>query len=129
MQSTFSEALERLFLTRFLTTKKPKIPAILDEITMTELPENLTIDDCFSTKYELFRESAREGALGKTAQFWLLYMDLMRYQVMAHTAIQENDIETLMYCWKEFIPMYFIMNKRNYARCASSFVYLLLQYF
>ena len=124
MQSAFSEALERLFLTRFLTTKKPEIPAILDEITMIDLPENLTIDDSFSRKYELFRESARTGALGKTAQFWLLYMDLMRYQVMAHTAIQENDFETLVYCWKQFIPMYFVMNKRNYARCTSSVFYL-----
>ena len=118
MQSNFSEALERLFLTRFLTTEKPEIPAILDEITMTELPENLRIDDIFITKYERFRESAREGTLGKTAQFWLLYMDLMMYQVMAHTAIQENDFETLIYCWKQFLPMYFIMNKRNYARYA-----------
>ena len=116
MQNVFSEALERLFLTRFLVTKKPEIPSILDEITMEELPENLIIDDNFTNKYENFRESARQGALGKTAQFWLLYMDLMRYQVMAHTAIQENDIETLMFCWKEFISMYFIMNKRNYAR-------------
>lgn len=103
-------------MTRFLVTKKPKLPTILDEITMEELPENLTIDNDFTDKYESFRESARLGTLGKTAQFWLLYMDLMRYQVMAHTAIQENDIETLMFFWKEFIPLYFIMNKRNYAR-------------
>ncbi|XP_066920039.1 uncharacterized protein [Clytia hemisphaerica] len=27
-----------------------------------------------------------------------------------------------MYCWKEFIPMYFIMNKRNYARYGSYYV-------
>ena len=116
MQSIFSEALERLFLTRFLATKKPDIPNVLDEITMEELPENLIIDDTFTNKYDTFRESARQGDLGKTAQFWLMYMDLMKYQVMAQTAIQENDLETLLFCWKEFIPMYFIMNKRNYAR-------------
>lgn len=116
MQNTFSEALERLFLTRFLVTKNPQIPTILEEITMEELPDQLTVDSNFIENYENFRESARKGALGKTAQFWLLYMDLMRFQVMAHTAVQENDIETLIFCWKEFIPMYFIMNKRNYAR-------------
>ena len=111
MQSIFSEALERLFLTRFLVTKKPDIPNVLEE-----LQENLIIDDTFTNKYDTFRKSARKGDLGKTAQFWLMYMDLMKYQVMAQTAIQENDLETLLFCWKEFIPMYFIMNKRNYAR-------------
>ena len=116
LQGLFSEALERLFLTRYLATKKPKIPTILDEITMDQLPENLSVDDNFINRYEAFRESARKGALGKTAQFWLMYMDLMKHQIMAHTAVQENDIETLLYCWKTFIPMYFILNKRNYAR-------------
>jgi len=83
---------------------------------MEQLPETLTLDEIFLKNYEEFRESTRQGVLGKTAQFWLLYMDLMKYQIMAHTAIQENDIETLLYCWKAFIPMYFILNKRNYAR-------------
>ena len=41
-------------------------------------------------------------------------MDLMRYQVMAHTAVQENDIDVLLYCWKKFLPMYFSLNKLHY---------------
>lgn len=108
--------MERLFLTRFLAAKKPEIPGKLYEITMDQLPKSLTLDEHFLKNYEEFREFARQGALGKTAQFWLLYMDLMKYKIMAHSAIQENDIETLLYSWKAFIPMYFILNKRNYAR-------------
>ena len=49
-------------------------------------------------------------------QFQLLYMDLMRYQVLAHTAAQTNDLQLLISAWKAFIPMYFAMNKVNYAR-------------
>ena len=79
--------MERIFLTRFLTTKKPEIPTDLNDITMDELPETLTLDESFLNNYERFRESARQGALGYTAQFWLLYMDLMKYQIMAHTAV------------------------------------------
>jgi hypothetical protein len=56
------------------------------------------------TRYNSFRKAAENGSLGKTAQFWLIYMNLMRYQVMAHTAMQENDHQTLMYCWQQFIP-------------------------
>ena len=89
---------------------------------MNELPETLTLDESFLNNYERFRETARQGALGYTAQFWLLYMDLMKYQIMAHTAVQENDIETLIFCWKAFIPMYFILNKRNYARLVNDVI-------
>ena len=52
----------------------------------------------------------------KTAQFWLLYMDLMRYQALVHQAVQPNDLHLLISAWKAFIPMYFAMNKVKYAR-------------
>ena len=39
-------------------------------------------------QYEDYRDEARCGGLEKTAQLWLLYMDLMRYQALAHTAVQ-----------------------------------------
>ena len=57
-----------------------------------------------------------EARCGKTAQFWLLYMDLMRYQALAHQAVQPNDLHLLISAWKAFIPMYFAMNKVKYAR-------------
>ena len=36
----------------------------------------------------------------KTAQFCFLYMDLMRYQALAHTSIQTNDLHLLISAWK-----------------------------
>ena len=35
---------------------------------------------------------------------------------MAQAAVQENDLATLLDCWKAFISMYLVMNKINYAR-------------
>ena len=118
---TFWEALERLLLTRFLTEIKPAIPDELVQLSAdpnndsvnSELIEEL---ETLSNSYELFRKNVRYGAIGKTAQFWVMYADLMRYQVMAHTAVQENDLDTLIYCWQIFIPMYFAMNKTHYSR-------------
>ena len=43
-----------------------------------------------------------------------------RYQILAHTAVQTNDSHLLISAWKSFIPIYFAMNKVNYAR----FVYI-----
>ena len=121
VHNIFAESLERLFLTRFLAEKAPIIPDCLRDLSTDSLNTEIN-DDLFEKlqvvihNYEMFKESARKGAIGKTAQFWVLYMDLMRYQVMAHTAVQENDTDMLVYCWKLFLPMYFAMNKIHYAR-------------
>ena len=56
--------------------------------------------------------------MGETPQFWLLYVDLLRNQVMVYTDVQTNDQDMLICIWKMFIPMYFAMKKVNYARLA-----------
>ena len=72
--------------------------------------------DVLFGKFERYKKNVRNGKLGKTAQFWLLYLDLMRNQTMAHMAVQENDVKSLMFCWKQFLPFYFALNKLHYAR-------------
>ena len=67
-------------------------------------------------KYESYRNDVRNGRIGRTAQFWSLYLDLTRYQTMAHTAVQENDTKSLMFCWRQYLPLYFALNKLHYAR-------------
>jgi len=119
IHEAFSESLERLLLRRFLFDKKPRLPFALREVNF----ELSKLDDRssealnrFIDKYVCYRKEVSTGTIGKTAQFWMIYVDLIKAQTMAHTAIQENDWKSLMYCWKEFLPMYFILNKRNYAR-------------
>ena len=94
------------------------IPRSLEELSpsIDAILPDLTINETFWKSYKKFCESARKGYHGKTAQFWLLYMDLVKYHIMAHTAIQENDLSTLFHCWKKFLPMYFMTNKVHYTR-------------
>ena len=35
---------------------------------------------------------------------------------MAHSAVQENDIEKLAFAWYSFLPFHFVLDKQNYAR-------------
>ena len=72
--------------------------------------------------YESYREQARNGSLGKTAQFWILYLDMMRVQHVIHTAVQENDFHAQLAAWDYFILLYFVFNKTNYARYGSFYV-------
>jgi hypothetical protein len=120
----FSEALERLLLTRFLVEKQPRIPAVLRDLSLD--PTNLCkSEDALNgaeqliNMYENYRNEARNGKIGLTAQFWIIYMDLMRFQRMALNTVQENDVKTLFFCWKKFLPMYFVFNKFHHARCVQ----------
>ena len=65
--------------------------------------------------YESYREQARNGSLGKTAQFWILYLDLIRMKHVIRTAVQENDFDAWLAAWDYFIPLYFTFNKINSA--------------
>ena len=73
-------------------------------------------------QYEDFKSKIRDGKLGKTAQFWLIYLDLMRVQHLAHTAIHENNLDMKMHAWEQMLPLYFYFNKLFYARYGSYYL-------
>ena len=45
---------------------------------------------------------------------------------MAHSVVQENDIEKLAFVWYSFLPFYFVLDKQNYAWYGSFYVTMLL---
>ena len=71
---------------------------------------------------ESYCEQARNGSLGMTAQFWILYLDMIRMQHVTHTAVQENDFDASLAAWDYFILLYFTFNKINYAWYNSFYV-------
>ena len=79
-----------------------------------------------ASQYDSYKEKARSGKLGKTPQYWLIYLDLIYLQAMAHSAVQENDIEKLAFAWFSFLPFYFVLDKRNYARYGRFYATLFL---
>ena len=72
--------------------------------------------------YEMFRTRVRSGEYGKTAQFWLFYLDILRVQQYVHTAIQENDFDLRLYAWQFFLPFYSVLGKTNYACYGSYYI-------
>ena len=91
VHSCMSESLERLLLKRFLTELKTKIPDDLKEASFddADLINDAVVNSTekISDEYESFKTNVRNGSLGKTAQFWMLYIDTMNMQHMAHTAV------------------------------------------
>ena len=76
----------------------------------------------FNQLFSKFRDQVAQGKYGKTAQFWCIYLDLMKMQHWIHTTLQENDFELQIKSWKFFLPFYFALNKINYARYESYYV-------
>ena len=95
-----AEALERLLLKRFLLELEPAIPVNMMEYSLEpkEALDQQLVDEVhsFSEQYGAYREKARTGSIGKTAQFWLLYMDLMKVQILIQNAVQTNNFNALL---------------------------------
>ena len=75
-----SEALERILYKRFLHEKHPNVSNELidlasDEIDMVTF-ESLQRGESLGLKFHNYQQSVRNGYPGKTAQFWMMYMDL-----------------------------------------------------
>ena len=79
------------------------------------------------SRYQQFKTDVRNGKLGKTAQFWMMYIDLMELQQLAHTSIQTNDYDMRLYAWENILPYYFALNKVNYARYGTCYLETLKQ--
>ena len=123
LHSVFSKALERLLMTRFINEKGPYISTKLNDYCAegvnSPAGEAVAQSSRFLDSYDEYRKTAAEGAIGKTAQYWVMYLNLMRAQSLGLAAVHQNDLELLIYAWKAFLPFYFAMNKVNYARYES----------
>ena len=128
MHSAFSEALERLLFERFLLEHEGgiSIPSVCLEAAQDHeyfFNQAIEEDPRFFQLYESFKEKICSGELGKTAQFWLcLYLDLVEMQQFSHIAVQENNFNLRLSCWKFFLPLFFATFKTNYSRYGSYYV-------
>ncbi|CAB3982425.1 Hypothetical predicted protein [Paramuricea clavata] len=116
VHSAFSEALERLLFQIFLKENNIAIPDYFYDACIDPIASCAVITENASSlysEYQAFKEEARNGALGKTAQFWIR---------TTHLAVQENDFDQRVLVWKFSLPMYFALNKQNYVRYASYYV-------
>ena len=69
----------------------------------------------FLEEYLLFRQQVRGGSLGKTAQFWLTYMNHVLLVFSLLYAVKINDY---LYgaCLSKVVDLFFSFDGQNYAR-------------
>ena len=76
-------------------------------------------------KFKGVRDEYLNGNRGKTAQFWMMYLNLIELQQRFHYSINVNDFTLRLECWKKIIQLCFPTNKKNYARYGAYYVRVL----
>ena len=89
-----------------------------------ELVKNLEFTK-FAEKYGKLREQYLSGERGKTAQFWMFYIELVELQHKFDYSINVNEFELRLDCWRKLITLCFPANKRNYAPYGSYYARVL----
>ena len=83
IHNTVSEALEPILFLRLIGEQHCGLPDGLAEICTDPdfyTSSTETRDHDFARKYGAFRQSGKEGKIGKTTKFWMIYLYLIRNQ-------------------------------------------------
>lgn len=86
--------------------------------------DSATADEGLITEvlsYIEFRDAAKRGVLGKTAQFWLSYMDHIWLVLSLLEAVKRNDFYLYAHCLMLMADLFFSFGGQNYARYLNYF--------
>ena len=132
-----SECFERLLFSTFIdqlpadsqlrTACAGKIDALIQccnqKVLITALEDHSVIG--LLKAYEDFQDKVRKGHLGKTATFWLSFLDHARRVFLLICACKTNNLPLFQKCMSDMADLFFSFGGHNYARFLSWFdVYL-----
>ena len=129
-----SESFERLLLQSFIDMQQEtegNAEALNDLIT-SMTPDNMAnaIEDKsiseYLDKYIKFQEEVRKGSLGKTAQFWMSFLDDARLVFLIIYAVKTNSLPLFHKTLGDMADLFFSFGGQNYARYLSWFYCFLL---
>ena len=72
-----------------------------------------------------FKDKVRKGSLGKTAQFWLSYMDHVWLALYLHESVKRNDFYLYAHCIHAMPDLFFSFDGQNYARYLTTYSIML----
>ena len=122
-----SEALHRLFLEReseFLSINselEELIKNVKDTSSCNRLFNHPDFKD-FCNRFERLQNVYLSGEKGKTAQYWMFYLNLVQLAHEFQYSINVNDYHMRRQCWTKLALLCFPTNKRNYARYSAYYV-------
>ena len=79
----------------------------------------------FVIELKKYRGEIRTGTHGKTAKFWLTYMNNVWHLLRFQRAIKENDLDLYLASMRNFCPVLVAADLKNYARYLPIYYYQL----
>lgn len=88
------DALERLFLKRFLQHSEDEIRKLQENSEPKDIKESLRCEEVrkLIIKYQAMKKKGINGQFGKTPQFWLKYMEMVTKLHQLHFALNTNNL-------------------------------------
>ena len=130
------ESLERILLQQFLNreglenvpdglpeTSKQMLEMIVDNPSDNQLQASLNDlhISALVQRYSAFKERVKEGELGKTAMFWIAYMEHIWLVLTLIRAVKTNDFLLYADCLHRMADIFFSFDGQNYARYLTFF--------
>ena len=117
----FAEAIVRIFLEEYL----PSPPNSLCQVDRENIQSVLQAPEIeeYLQQYELLAMKGSQGEYGKTAQFWLRYVEFVDLQQRIHKSIQTNKFDERLLAWESMLPLFFFFDKTHYSRYGSFYVH------
>lgn len=115
----FAEAIERLFCETLVKRCPEELASSIKGIMTAVDCEEVMSERAFKMYEEEYMKKkmeCRHGYHGKTAHFWMTYLDLVERQHTLHFSVNMNDFQLRLHCWREILSLCFSTNKQNYAR-------------
>ena len=125
LQKTLAVALEALhfkvFLNQVEENEEFMLSTIVHELRAAEEKNHLYLKEIegLFTKYADFWQ---ETELGRTAQFWLQYVNYIHLYHDFSRSIKDGNLELFIRCLPKFTNIFFALDHPNYARWMVKFL-------
>ena len=109
-----NDALERLFIRQYLQEYKQLINNLQCLKGTDGMKENIFNNDAITLlieKYQQLKKKGLKGELGKTAQYWLIYTEMVSKLHQFQFAINTNNLPLRIDAWEYFLPLF--CNQQN----------------
>ena len=119
VQEIRNDALERLFIRQYLQEYEQLVNNLQCLKGTDGMKENIFNNDAIALlieKYQQLKKKGLKGKLGETAQYWLIYMEMVFKFHQFKFAINTNNLLLRIDAWEYFLPLCFATNKIHYAR-------------
>ena len=130
------EAFQRLLLLKFESENSDCLgeegKALLTRLAKEPSRDNLLLalqnDGCKKMMSLLtdFEGKVRKGEMGKTAQFWMLYMDRVWLMLQLQRATKENNLDLHLESLQQMCKLFFSYDHQNYSRYTALYLVSML---